>query len=130
MDLFLKACAEVLLAVMLTLVVGNGKGMNTLLSAAVCTMVCLIAMEYLKPVLEFIGNLEEISRLDKNLLNVLLKITGIGILAEIAALICSDSGNTSMGKGIQLLGTVVILWLSLPLFTAFMELLQSVLGGI
>lgn len=130
MELFLKACAGVLLAVFLTFIVGKGKGMATLLSLAVCSMVCLIAMEYLKPVIAFVGTLETLGGLDGNLLKILLKVTGIGLIAEIACLVCNDSGNASMGKTVQLLGTVTILWLSLPVLTAFIELLQSILGGL
>jgi len=130
MDLFLKACAGVLMTVFLTFIAGREKVMSTLLSLAACSMVCLIAMEYLNPVMDFIGTLETVGGLDGNLLQVLLKVTGIGMITEIAGLVCSDSGNASMGKTIQLLGTVVILWLSLPVLTAFMELLQAILGGL
>lgn len=128
MELYLKACAAVLLAVFLTLAVGNNNGMGILISIAVCSMVCLIAMEYLKPVVNFVETLADTGQLDNSLLKVLLKVTGIGMISEIASLVCSDSGNASMGKSIQLLGTIVILWLSIPLLTAFMELLQSILG--
>ena len=58
----------------------------------------------------------------------LLKVTGIGMVTEIAALVCKDAGNESMGKSMQLLGTATILWLSMPLLTALIELLQKILG--
>ena len=130
MALFLKGCAGVLLAVFLALIVGNGKGMETVLTIAVCSMVCLIAMEYPKPVIDFIGTLEEIGNLDGGLLKLLLKVTGIGVISEMIGLICSDSGNASMGKALQIMSTVVILWISMPLFRAFLELIQSIMGGI
>ena len=47
---------------------------------------------------------------------------------EIANLVCKDAGNESMGKSVQLLGTAVILYLSMPLFTALIDLLQKILG--
>lgn len=45
-------------------------------------------------------------------------------------MVCTDAGNASLGKAVQLLGTAVILWLSLPLFKALVELLQSILGEV
>lgn len=35
-----------------------------------------------------------------------------------------------MGKVLQILGTAVILWLSIPLVNGLMDLLQQILGGI
>lgn len=128
MTLFLQACAGVLLAVILSLTMGSGKGMATLLTLAVCSMVGLIAMEYLQPVIEFLNTLQNVGGLDSELLKLLLKAAGIGMTTELACLVCNDSGNASMGKAVQILGAAVILWLSLPLLTAFMELLRGILG--
>lgn len=131
MTLFLQACAAVLLAVVLILAQGKqGKDMGTLLALAVCCMVSLIAMRYLEPVIDFLGELEALGNLSGSMVQILLKAAGIGIISEIAALVCSDAGNSSLGKTIQLLGTAVILWLSIPLFTMLMELLQQILGGL
>ena len=130
MTLFLQACAGVLLAVILSLTVGSGKGMATLLTLAVCSMVGLIAMEYLQPVIEFLNTLQNIGGFDSELLKLLLKAAGIGMTTELACLVCNDSGNASMGKAVQILGAAVILWLSLPMLTAFMELLRGLLGDL
>ena len=129
MTLFLQVCAGVLVAVLLILTLGShGKEMGALLALAVCCMAVIAAMTYLRPVLDFLGTLEDLGNLDSDLVTILLKAAGIGLLAEIAALICADAGNASLGKAVQLLGTAAVLWLSLPLFTALMELLQTILG--
>lgn len=129
MALFLQGCAAVLLAVILILMLGShGKEMGNLLSLAVCCMVAVIALRYLRPVIDFVEELETIGQLDGELVQILLKAVGIGILSEIAALVCNDAGNASLGKAVQLLGTAVILWLALPLLTALVELIQKILG--
>lgn len=129
MELYLRACAAVLLAVILILCLGNrAKDLGTLLVLAACCMVAMIAMEYLEPVIDFLDKLESLGGLNSSMISILLKVAGIGIVSEIAALICSDSGNSSLGKTLQMLGSAVILWLSLPLFTMLMELLQNILG--
>lgn len=129
MGMFLKATAAVLLAVVMILTLSKqGNDMAVLLGMAVCCMVALIAMEYLQPVMDLLKRLESQGQLDSTLVGILLKATGIGILSEIAAMICADAGKASLGKSLQLLGTVVILWMAIPLFTQLLELIQQILG--
>ena len=64
------------------------------------------------------------------MVKILLKAVGEGLVSEVGALLCTDSGNGSLGKLLQLLGSAVVLWLSLPLFTMLLELIQELLGGI
>lgn len=127
MEQFFQTCGMVLLAVLLILMLRE-REMGTAVSLAACCMAAVIAMRYLRPVLDFLETLENLGNLDGDLIGILLKAAGIGILTEIAALVCSDAGNASLGKSVQLLGTAVILWLSLPLFSALVELLQTILG--
>ena len=129
MTLYLQVCGAVLLAVILILSLKNtGKDIGAILAIAVCCMTSLVAMHYLQPVISFLQTLRTLGNLDSSMVRILLKATGIGIIAEITNLICKDSGNESMGKSMQLLGTAVIFYLSLPLFTAFIDLLQKILG--
>lgn len=131
MGIFLKACGAVLLAVILMLALGSrSKDLSMVLSIAVCCMVALTALEYLSPVISFVSQLEQIGGLDHSMIRILLKVVGIGMVSEIAALVCSDSGSSSLGKTVKLLGSAVILWLSLPLYSMLVELLQRILGGL
>lgn len=61
------------------------------------------------------------------MLGILLKAVGIGLVSEIAGLVCTDAGNGSLGKTLQMLGSAVILYLSLPIFTAMLELIREIL---
>ena len=128
MTVFLQTCAGVLVTVILVLTLGGRREIGALLSITVCCMAAAAAMSYLSPVLDFLGTLETLGSLDSDMVEILLKAAGIGILSELAAMVCGDAGNNALGKTVQLLGTAVILWLSLPLFTALTELLQSILG--
>lgn len=129
MTLYLQVCGAVLLAVILVLTLkSNGKDMGTVLAIAVCCMVALAALHYLTPVLDFLQSLKALGGLDSTLVTTMLKVTGIGLISEIANLVCKDAGNESMGKSLQILGSAVILYLSMPLFTALIEMLQKILG--
>lgn len=131
MGMFLKATAAVSIAVVLTLTLGKqGKETAGLLSIAVCCMVLGIAMEYWSAVSDFLETLESAGNLNGEMVGSLFKVVGIGILTEIAALVCKDAGTASLGKGLQLLGSAVILYLCIPMFTSLLDLIQEILGGL
>lgn len=129
MELYLKCAAGVLVAVVLILALGR-KDLGLLLSMAVCAMTALTAAELLKPVTALVDTLEGLGGLDGDLVAILFKAVGIGLITEIASLVCSDSGNASLAKAVNLLGTAAVLWLSLPLFEALLSLIQEILEGL
>ncbi len=131
MGIFLKACGAVLIAVILVLIVGkSSKDIAMVLTALVCCMVALTAMEYIRPILDFLTKLESLGGLDHNIIRILLKVAGIGLITEICSLVCADSGSASLGKVMKFLGSSVMIWLSLPLYAMLIELLQRILGAI
>ena len=128
MELFWKAIAVSLLTVILGAVMGKkDKDISVLLSIAGCVLIAGFTAVYLSPVVRFLGELESMGNLRSDLLGILLKAVGIGLISEIAV-VCSDSGNAGLGKMIQLIGSVVILWLSIPVFQALLDLVQTILG--
>lgn len=131
MDGFWKASAAVLLTVVLVLALGKReKDISVLLTMAVCCMVTAVAMRYLEPVLDLLWEVEAMANVQDGMMEILMKAVGIGLVVEIAGMICSDAGNSSLGKTIQMLGTVVILSLSIPLFRGFLTLIQEILGQV
>lgn len=131
MDIFIKAVAGVLIATVVTLILSKqGKDYSILLVICVCCMVTAVALGYLEEIVEFLQLLQEKGNLNGDLIAILLKAVGIGILSEITCMICTDSGNAAMGKVVQFLSSAVILWLCIPLFTQLIELVESVLGAV
>ncbi len=131
MDVFLKAAAGILVAIILILLLAKqGKDLSVLLIIAVCCMVVSASFTYLQPIKELLGRLQTIGALNSDTLSIMLKAVGIGLIAEVTSLICADSGNTAMGKTLQFLASAVILWLSIPLLNELLELLDNILGAI
>lgn len=131
MERFWQVTAGVLLTVVLGIALGKGsKDMTLVLTMVVCCMVLTAAFVYLEPILDFIRELQALGQLDSNLSGVMLKAVGIGLVAEIAVLICSDSGNAALGKTLQILATVMILWLAMPLMRSLMEMVQKIMGEV
>ena len=131
MNLFLKAVAGVMTAVILWLSVNkDNKGISSLLTLAVCIMVFSVCAYFLQPIIDFIHKLELLGKVDEVLVAIVLKVVGIGLLTEVSAAICKDSGNESMGKSLQILSTVAAIWLSIPVFERLITLLDKILGTI
>ncbi len=112
------------------ILVRQGNEFAPLLVISVCCMIFAAAITYFRPVLNFMDRLQSAGQLDAEVMKTLLRITGICLLSEIASLICNDMGNSALSKGQQILSTVAILWMSIPLFEELLELLEMVLGDI
>ena len=131
METFFKAVAGILLTIVLYLILSKqNKDISILLTVAACCIIAIVAMNYLQPVIGFFEELQRLGSFNAEMLGVLLKSVGIAMLSEITTLICADAGNAALGKTLQILSSVVILWLSLPLFTSLIELVEKILGAI
>ena len=131
MDLFWKASAGVLIALILTLVLEKQeRDISGILSITVCLGVMGIAVFYLEPVLDFIQELKSLVAAESDLLAIPVKILGIGLVCQIAGTVCVDARNSALGKTVEILGGAVILYLSLPIFSYFLEVLQQILEGV
>ena len=93
-------------------------------------MVLAVAVGFMEPVVDFLERLRNMTNMDEGASSAVIKSVGIALVAEIAAVLCTDSGNGSMGKTVQLLGSAVILWLSLPVMEELLDLIQRVLEGL
>ena len=131
MNVFLRAIAGEVIAVILWISLGKqNKDFSTLLTLLVCVMIFVASVAFLRPLMQFISKIQYLGALDSDLVSVVLKSVGIGILAEISAQICKDAGNESMGKVLQFLSTTVVLWISIPVFEKLLALLDNILGSL
>lgn len=129
MDLFWKTSAGVLIAAVLIIAIEKQeKDLALLLAMMVSAMAALVGLSFLKPVIAFLYELEELGDLQSGVLNILLKATGIALVSELGASICRDSGNTSLAQAVKLMGIMAMLSFSLPVLETLMELIQTILG--
>lgn len=129
MDLFWKTSAGVLIAAVLIIAIEKQeKDFALLLAMMVSAMAALVGLSFLKPVIAFLYELEELGDLQSGVLNILLKATGIALVSELGASICRDSGNTSLAQAVKLMGIMAMLSFSLPVLETLMELIQTILG--
>lgn len=129
MTMVFQGGAVALLAVILGLTLDRqGRDIGLLLTMMACTMLLIAAVICLQPVVDFLRQLYALGELNGEIVGLLFKIAGIGLLTEIISLICTDAGRVSLGKALQILSGGLILWLSIPIFTLLLELIQDILG--
>ena len=81
----------------------------------------------LKVLFDYFATLISKSTISYELFASILRILGIGYLAEFASSICIDSGNQFIADKIILGGKVIILCLSLPIITSLLDTIISLL---
>ena len=131
MELFFKAVAAALVTAVLALSLAKEwKDFALLLPMAGSLLIGSLLFHFLEPVLDFLRESQTMGDLNGQTLSILLKIVGVGLVSELASMICTDAGNGSLGKVLQILSAGVILWLSIPVFQMLMDLLNRILGVI
>ena len=129
MENFFKITAGILIATILCLLLPKQKAdISVLLSIAVCGMALICAAIYLEPLLSLFTRLIGLGNLPVELLQVLFKVVGIGLVSQISSVICMDAGYQSLAKVLQIVSTAVILWLCIPLLEQLLDLIENVLG--
>ena len=128
---YLRFAAAALIGLILVLVVGRqSRDLGMLLSLAVCVLLALGAMEFLEPVMELLNELKRLGELDGGAVGILLRCAGIGMVSELAGLLCADAGEGAMGRALQICANAAILWLSLPLLRQVLTMIGEVLAKV
>lgn len=129
MDIIFKTVGIAMVTLILCQFLGKqNKDIATLVGLAACCIVITGAGYYLESIVSFIRNLRITGNLNEEFIEILLKAVGIGLVCELASLICADAGNTALGKSIHIMASGAILWISLPLFTSLIDLINTILG--
>ena len=120
MDIYLKVTAGIMVAVIAGLVLSRQSAdLSLLLTIGVCCMVIVGAFSYLQPVMDFMKRLAEVGNISNDLLGILLKVAGIGMISQI-----------TMVKALQIMTAAVILCLCVPILEQMLTLIEKVMGEI
>lgn len=131
MGTILRVLAGTMLAVVLGVYLNKqNKDIGIVLLLISSAMVLCVAADQLRPLLAFLNRLRQLAGMDIGAVEILFKAVGIGLVTQIASLICTDSGNGALGRSIQILGTVTILVLGIPMMEKLLELIQEMLGRV
>lgn len=131
MDIVWKAIGGALVTAIFGLVIGKRTpDISAVLSMGVCCMLLVAAISIIRPVVEFIRQLGALTELDGEVFGILMKSVALSLVSRLASMLCTDAGNSALGKGIEILTLCAVLWISIPLFSGLIELISSILGQI
>ncbi|MBQ0038177.1 MAG: stage III sporulation protein AD [Clostridiales bacterium] len=114
-------------AVLTVLVKKNNPEMGMLLALAVCLVVLAALMGTLEEINAFVRQMMDASNLPPDIFVPLIKTLGIAVISRIGADLCRDAGQAAMASLMEMVGSFGAVLVSLPLFNAVWEMLQSML---
>lgn len=107
-----------------------GGEFGLLISIGACCLLFSLCAGYLRTVLDYLDELRRTAGLNEAVLAPLLKTVGIGIVTRIAMTICADAGQNALAGFLEVCGTILSIFVCLPLLRAVLELLQALITGV
>jgi stage III sporulation protein AD len=95
-------------------------------SIAAGLIIFILIIQYLAEAVDFIRNVIQKYNIPIGGVTVILKIIGIAYICEFSVQILKDSGEGSVASKVELAGRVIIIVLTLPLVTAFLDMILKI----
>ena len=131
MNTYFQTVGFILTATVLILVVRKKeKEMAMVITLCVIVVSGYMALQFLLPIIDLWNELAVLGEFSEEYTGVLLKVSGVCIISQISVSICADSGNTTLGKMIQILTNMMILYLGIPIFRSVLSIVQEILGKV
>lgn len=90
-------------------------------------IILFLVIDKLSSIIELLNSISSKISLDSKFLKLLLKITGIAILAEFAISICKDAGEGAIASKIEMGSKVIIISMSIPIISNLLEIILKML---
>ena len=99
------------------------------LSIAAGAVVLLMLIGHIAPLLSSLNTMLQSSAIPSAYIKAVIKATGICLLTQLTADTCRDAGETALAGKAELVGRVLLLLLSLPLFEDMLALVTTLAQG-
>lgn len=118
-----------IVTVILITILKSVKKEDFALVATIIASVILFAFVILKleSVISLLNEFVNLSGVNKDYLTLLLKVTGISYIIELATNICKDAGNSSIASKVEMLGKISIVVLTIPILTSVVSTVLEIL---
>ncbi len=98
-----------------------------LLSVVGGIIIILFIVKYVTGIFESLSLIVNQTGLNSSLFSLILKIVGVGYLAEFTSGICSDAGIGGLGDKVLLGAKIVILTMALPILSNILQIIIGIL---
>lgn len=90
-------------------------------------LILMFTMNKITGIINLLKSISDKTYINKQLLSILLKITGIAIITEFAVSICTDVGEKAIASKIEIGSKVIIIAMSIPIISSLLELIIEIL---
>lgn len=123
-------CGLILCACVIAKLIGRqDPDMRVLLSLSVIIISAAGYMDYFSSVADRLRELFETADINSEYVSILLRAVGICIVAQLSSDCCRDCGESALASQIEIVARVSLLVISLPLYTAVMELVTALINS-
>ena len=128
MDIY-KIVALSIVAVLLITILKSVKKDDFALIVTIITAVILFTLVLMKleSITSLLESLVQKSGINKEYLTLLVKVTGISYVIELATNICKDAGNSAIASKVEMLGKISIVVLTIPILTSVISTVLNIL---
>lgn len=128
MEILIKAAAAAVVAAILGLVIKKSNPEATMLLALGAVILLLtFALSAVTEITDFMRELGGFAGISSGIVSIVLKTTGIGIMAKISADVCRDSGQQALASAVEFTGAAAAMYVALPLFRSVLETMESLM---
>lgn len=97
-------------------------------SIAAGLVIFIFILNYLYNAVEFIRSAINRYNVPLSGITLILKIIGVAYICEFCVLLLKDAGQSSIASKVELAGRVIIIVMTLPLITAFIDMILKIAG--
>lgn len=90
-------------------------------------LMLFMVIEKFSGIINLLQSISNKTYINKEFLSILIKITGIAIIAEFAVSICTDAGEKAIASKIEIGSKVIIIAMSIPIISSLLELIIEIL---
>jgi stage III sporulation protein AD len=129
MDIFQIAAIGLCGVVISSMVKSYKSEFATYVIIATVMVIFIMVVAKLTVVFDFLSEIYNQISYGKNFFPIILKVLAVAYIADFAAQICRDSGETAIAGKVELAGKVMIFYLAIPVMMSVMELINKMLPG-
>ena len=103
------------------------KELSIYIVLATVIILVLSIIDELTDIFHFLEGIYDNITYGKVFFPVILKVLAAAYITDFSAQLCKDAGESAIGSKVELAGKVMIFYLAMPILTAILELIGSIL---
>ena len=123
-----KICAVAILFASLCVVIKHFRAEFIIPTrVAITIIICGVVITLIDPIIEYFNNIME-QTLPLEYMKIILKSLAIAFMVQISSEICRDCGENNIASGIETIGKIEIILLSLPMINNIISMSRELLS--